>query len=56
MRLSTAGISAALILTGAALLAIAAAVGPSPNSKDSRVSIEGPVSALPLDKAAPVSF
>lgn len=44
LRLSTGGIFAALILTCAALLAVAAAVGPSATEPEAAVSVEGPVS------------
>ncbi|HPG88133.1 MAG TPA: hypothetical protein PLD46_00655 [Hyphomicrobium sp.] len=56
IRLSTAGIFVAFILTCAALLAIAVAVGPSDRDPGSSVSIEGPVSTQNDSKVAPASL
>ena len=46
IRLSTGAIVVAVILTGIAMLAIAAAVRPDYNTDSAAVVIEGPVSAI----------
>lgn len=56
LRLSTAGIFAAIILTVAALLAIAVAVAPSNDGSGSSVFIEAPVKLSDNSKVVPASF
>lgn len=56
MRLSTAGITAAITVTCLALLAIAVTVGPSQGEADSAVSFEAPEASNSANGVAPALY